>query len=253
MSCEKCGEDHDGGFGSGRFCSRSCANSRPRSDKTRAKIGDALREKPSPHKGKHFVARDERICPTCAASFAVISTNPKKYCSLKCNPKVGGYREGSGRAKTGYYCGIYCGSSYELVWVIHRLDHGLPAKRFEGFLTDGVTTYYPDFLDDDTIIEIKGYEDKKSVDRKTKLAQDKGYRVELLYREDLAEQFKWVSDNYQYSDIWELYDDHKPRHVYKCSECGVDFGRERVVKTELKFCSRKCNGVHRAKIMHGKC
>lgn len=35
--CEKCGKEHDGSFGSGRFCSRACANSRVFSKESRRK------------------------------------------------------------------------------------------------------------------------------------------------------------------------------------------------------------------------
>ena len=34
MKCERCGKDHDGLYGSGRFCSRSCANARVFSEQT---------------------------------------------------------------------------------------------------------------------------------------------------------------------------------------------------------------------------
>ena len=44
MKCEKCNKEHDGTFGSGRFCSRSCANSRKHSEKTRTKISETLRQ-----------------------------------------------------------------------------------------------------------------------------------------------------------------------------------------------------------------
>ena len=40
--CERCGKEHDGSFGSGRFCCRSCANSRSHSDETKRKIKDAV-------------------------------------------------------------------------------------------------------------------------------------------------------------------------------------------------------------------
>lgn len=43
MICECCNKGHDGSFGSGRFCSKSCANTRHHSEKTRNQIGDALR------------------------------------------------------------------------------------------------------------------------------------------------------------------------------------------------------------------
>lgn len=45
MICERCGKKHDGSFGSGRFCSRSCANTRIHSDETKAKIGKTLSDK----------------------------------------------------------------------------------------------------------------------------------------------------------------------------------------------------------------
>lgn len=45
MICERCGREHDGSFGAGIFCSRSCANSRTRSQETKNKISAALKSK----------------------------------------------------------------------------------------------------------------------------------------------------------------------------------------------------------------
>ena len=41
--CEKCGKEVTEKFGSGRFCSQSCANSRVRSDEVTRKISDSLK------------------------------------------------------------------------------------------------------------------------------------------------------------------------------------------------------------------
>lgn len=41
MNCEKCGKEIDGSFGTGRFCSRKCANSRTFSEEARRKKSDA--------------------------------------------------------------------------------------------------------------------------------------------------------------------------------------------------------------------
>ncbi len=38
----KCGNEHDGSFGSGKFCSRSCANSRTHSTETKKKISESI-------------------------------------------------------------------------------------------------------------------------------------------------------------------------------------------------------------------
>jgi hypothetical protein len=46
MKCEKCQKEHDGSFGSGRFCSRSCANSKERPFEVKRKISITLKNKP---------------------------------------------------------------------------------------------------------------------------------------------------------------------------------------------------------------
>jgi hypothetical protein len=46
MICENenCGREHDGSYGSGRFCSRSCANSRARSEEDKKKISEGIKK-----------------------------------------------------------------------------------------------------------------------------------------------------------------------------------------------------------------
>lgn len=44
MKCEKCGKEHDGSFGSGRFCSRSCSCTRRHSDETKQKLKIKLKQ-----------------------------------------------------------------------------------------------------------------------------------------------------------------------------------------------------------------
>jgi hypothetical protein len=42
MKCEKCNKEHNGFYGSGRFCSRECANTRSHSDKIKRQISISL-------------------------------------------------------------------------------------------------------------------------------------------------------------------------------------------------------------------
>ena len=42
MKCLKCGKEHDGSFGSGKYCSKSCANSRIRTEEVRKKISEGI-------------------------------------------------------------------------------------------------------------------------------------------------------------------------------------------------------------------
>jgi hypothetical protein len=42
MKCIKCNNEHDGSFGSGKYCSRACANSRVRTDEVKQKISKGI-------------------------------------------------------------------------------------------------------------------------------------------------------------------------------------------------------------------
>ena len=45
MICENCKKEHDGSYGSGRFCSRSCANARNRTLEVKEKTSKSLKLK----------------------------------------------------------------------------------------------------------------------------------------------------------------------------------------------------------------
>lgn len=249
--CPKCQTEFNAWslWGLKKFCSRKCANSRgPRSDEFKAKVSKKLTGKtktaPSATKGKHLVPRVERTCQSCQEKFIVKTSDKKKYCSVACRKKhAGGYREGSGRAKVGYYKGVYCGSTYELCWVIYNLDHGVKFTRFNGCLEKDGVKYYPDFLlaDKTTIVEIKGYEGQTSVDKKTAVAEAFGYNVVVLRKSLLEKEFEYVAEKYS-PNFKSLYDDYKPKFSYVCCYCYENFSRDKKLKTEVVFCSRQCAG-----------
>jgi hypothetical protein len=160
---------------------------------------------------------------------------------------VGGYREGSGRSKFGYYKGIFCGSTYELCWVIYNIDHNIAFKRFEGYLSDGTIKYYPDFLiDEKSIVEIKGYHTPQ-VDLKTELAIKNGYSISILYKDDLEYAFSYVKNKYSIKskeNFHTLYDEYKPTFNLICGFCGISYQTD---KADKMFCSRECSGKYRFK------
>lgn len=159
---------------------------------------------------------------------------------------VGGCRKGSGRSKSGYYKGIYCGSTYELCWIVYNIDHQIEFERFPGKLEKDGITYYPDFLlsDEKTIVETKGYEKQESVDKKTKVAESFGYNVKILRKEDLQYAFEYVFQKYGTKKYFELYDEYKPKYKHLCDCCQIEFETDRKIKTENKFCSRVCAGKY---------
>lgn len=152
----------------------------------------------------------------------------------------GGFRPGSGRAKSGYYKGIYCGSTYELAWVIYQLDHGREFSRFEGCLEYDGKKYFPDFIQDGVIIEIKGYESQDLVDVKNNIAKQNGYEIIVLRKENLIHVFDWVKDKYT-SDFKTLYDGYRPKYDYTCEYCGIDFSIDKKRKAKRIACSRRCS------------
>lgn len=158
-----------------------------------------------------------------------------------------GYHNGTGRSKHGYYKGIYSGSTYELCWIIYNLDHNIEFKRFPGCIQRDKLKYFPDFLlpDNKTIIEIKGYEEKEKVRRKTELAESFGYTVKILYKEDLKYAFDYVAKTYNTKKFFLLYDDYKPKYSYTCTYCNSVYERDFAIKTNERFCSRICAGKYR--------
>jgi hypothetical protein len=80
MKCEndKCENIHDGSYGSGRFCSRSCANKRDRSIETRKKISNTLSH------GKDYIYKEKyEFCLNCGDR--ITGKNSYKFCSATCH------------------------------------------------------------------------------------------------------------------------------------------------------------------------
>lgn len=233
-----------------KFCNTSCAatynnKGKQHTKETRIKISNKLKYNIPSNKGN--CSKIEKYCLTCGKGFKVYSNSKKVYCCRKCNPNLGGFREGTGKSKTGYYKGIYCGSTYELIWIIYRLDHGLEVKRFEGYIEENGKKYFPDFFVDGKIIEIKGWWGI-DVDLKTRMAIDAGYEIEVKYKKDLQKEFEWVKQKYQYKDVFELYDNYKPIFEYICNNCGKLILTNRKRNTPTKFCNLYCVGKYRARI-----
>lgn len=88
-------------------------------------------------------------------------TKQKISATAKVNKRSGGYREGSGRGKKGWYKGYFCDSSWELAFVIYNLEHGIQfernKKRFTYTFNNKEYHYLPDFIVDGKYVEIKGY------------------------------------------------------------------------------------------------
>lgn len=201
--CLRCNKEHDGSFGSGKYCSISCANSRTFSNESKKRKSESNKNTPPWNKGVKWSITTSK-CLYCGSDIKHRKSTPKKY-HAECWTKVsGGYRKGSGIGKSGWYKGYWCDSTYELVWVIYQLDHNKPfernLKKYSYDWNGKTKNYIPDFIQNDTIIEIKGY-----VTEETKIKFSLIPNLKILFKKDLEKEFEYVKSKYG-SDFTRLYE-----------------------------------------------
>ena len=226
-TCEKCGKVMTEKYGSGRFCSQSCANGRSKSVEERRRIGSGViktrKENPisaekireiASHVHESSVKNYEsnpKYCSVCGKQLSY-ERRFNKTCSDECYETTrGGLRHGSDTGKHGWYKGHYCDSSYELAYVIYHLDHSLPFERnkksYEYIGEDGkLHEYYPDFIEDNKLVEIKGYVTDEVY---LKIAAVTDMPVRLLTLDDIQYMIEYVKETYNCSDITSLYESEK--------------------------------------------
>ena len=222
LYCENCGKVIDGSYGSGRFCNRHCAtiygntHRQKRSAESKKKTSISVKNS---IKCQIAAERSRKIyhCKQCNKEFSISDIrdiNGRLYCSKECKHKylsehTGGYREGSGRGKQGWYKGIHCDSSWELAYLVYHLDHNLYIERCKEkryyVWNNKQHTYYPDFITDDGIIEIKGY----STDQ-WKSKEEQNSDVKVLYKNEIKPYLDYVTNTYG-TDFIKLYDGYNPK------------------------------------------
>ena len=222
LYCENCGKVIDGSYGSGRFCNRHCATiygniHRPkRSAESKKKTSISVKNS---IKCQIAAERSRKIyhCKYCNKEFSISDIRDisgRLYCSKECKHKylsehTGGYRQGSGRGKQGWYKGIHCDSSWELAYLVYHLDHNLYIERCKEkryyVWNNKQHTYYPDFITDDGIIEIKGY----STDQ-WKSKEEQNSDVKVLYKNEIKPYLDYVTNTYG-TDFIKLYDGYNPK------------------------------------------
>lgn len=236
-TCERCGKIMTGKFGSGRFCSRACANSHKQSTEQNESRRNKLKNSHSEKTKAYFERRKKsslqkeilyyqtpKVCSICGK---VLNFNQKnrKTCSPDCrsifcqqNAKknnLGGLQNITSWGKRGEYKGIHCDSRFELAFLVYCLDKGIKIERnnasFIYTWKNKTHKYYPDFLlvDEHKYVELRGYDaDKALTSQKLNSVIEAGYNIEILYENDLKIYFKYIKDTYglSYNKMQELYD-----------------------------------------------
>ena len=206
LNCERCHEEHDGSFATGRFCSKACANARDHSETTKLKTSKSMA-------GKRKQLFD-KTCPHCQKVFRVTPAGlSRRFCSVECkwaHPIDDSLRKrfsdakkreyANGRVVGGYTKRIEVSTSngtfvvqgsFEVRACI-ILDKLLDEKiikswsynkeRFAYVFDDKIRTYLPDFVvqfpDVRIFVEVKGFV-RANDPAKWKSLRDQGHKLEV--------------------------------------------------------------------------
>jgi endogenous inhibitor of DNA gyrase (YacG/DUF329 family) len=203
--CEACGKQHDGQYGSGRFCSAKCArgySTKAKRNEINTRVAKTLRDK--------YGSDSMLVCPTCGRAKVGKSCiiNNRTYCSRKCQSDdrrehvtrarseraiaagCGGHRKNAGRGKKGTYRGMYFQSSWEFYWIVYAMDHGVEFERNKrGFVyidEEGTERkFYPDFYipSRDLYLEVKGWRNANRMELKKQQFQGRMYVQYSVHKE----------------------------------------------------------------------
>lgn len=237
--CKNCNKIMLKKFGSGLYCSRSCANTRSPSEETKAKIGQesvksrevniqnlmatlnlCANSAEHPRSVKEVLyMQNPRKCPICFNDIPYHKRR-QKTCSSACGKLLlsktmretlvekGLHCTAAKKYKYGRYQGIPCDSSWELAYLLYHLDKGIKIQRNSDSFTyvfENVThLYFPDFLlADGTYVEIKNYYSEQVVAKIEQFPQD--LKLQVIDRKAIQPFLKYAEDTYGKA-FWKMYD-----------------------------------------------
>lgn len=106
--------------------------------------------------------------------------------------------------KHGYFNGIYFMSTWELAYYIFSKEHNHEIvrcdKRFRYQLEGKYHYYTPDFIEDGTFVEVKGWETELD-----KLKYQVVDNLKVVYYNEIKQMIQFVEDLYNVDDISDLY------------------------------------------------
>lgn len=246
--CEHCGKIMTEKFGSGRFCSRACANSRIRTEESKKKTSQTLYNRYKDNKvakihtdntiscnryifiENHRVNKsiylaylnNPKICPICENPIPYLKRD-KKTCGKECSEilhsrsmnrvmKEKGLHENlRHRYKYGTYNGFHCDSSWELAFVLYHLDNNIPIQRCKEFFEYEYNNQSHLYFPD-FIVNNTYYEIKGYQDETVfyKIEQfPKNKNLIILYKKQIQPYLKYARDTYG-KDFITLYDRNYP-------------------------------------------
>jgi len=129
--------------------------------------------------------------------FGQTDETKKKLSKIAKAKGLGGYVQGSGRGKKGWYKGYFCDSSWELAFVIYCIDHDIQFIRNTGkfpYTFNGkIKNYIPDFImPDGSYVEVKGYYTKEVDAKITQFP----HVLKVISKNEIKEYIEYVVKTY---------------------------------------------------------
>ena len=201
-----------------KYCSRKCSNSHVISDELKNKISEScknsekvkianriINENRKNRNGKGRNPISEFICLHCGEKGVDKKYKKNRKYHADCWLKIsGGIKKGSSRGKYGWYNGYWCDSSYELAYVIYCLEHNVKIERntkgYEYYFKEKNHTYYPDFIVNGKLMEIKNYRSELTEAKLKCVNED----IDILYRDTMKPYLDYVKNKYG-KDFIKLY------------------------------------------------
>lgn len=253
-TCEKCATNYEtsSDWGSKRFCSRACANSRT---KTQAQKDLARQQMLGRQLGPESIQKGiatkrarghlSELHP-CIVCSSLVFKSGKRTCSRTCwiesKRSYALKQDKHGGGHKGKYKGVPCDSTYELAFLVWNLDHGVDIKRCDAVYSytykDKTSAYKPDFVVEGQEVEIKGF---MSARAQAKL--DQNPHIFVVDKTDIQPFIKYVKQTYRVKDIRDLYDNND--HQIACANCTKLFTPG--YKSQL-HCSVSCSITARHKL-----
>ena len=133
----------------------------------------------------------------------MIKTRHEKLSNIAKQTSLGGYNKNSiKKHHHGDYNGFHYDSSWELAFIVYCLEHNIKIERCNEtryyIINDVKKRYFPDFIVDGKIIEIKGYFDKIS-----QIKSIYNPDVLILLKKDLQPYLEYVQIKYG-KNFWEI-------------------------------------------------
>jgi len=196
-----------------QFCSHKCANSHKHTTKSRNKISEKMKKLRKGAANKKV----DRYCSSCKIKISAYNKSGlcqcclgktesfRKRVSLAVKGKTGGLRNGGGRGKQGWYKGYFCNSSWELAYVVLNIEHNIKffrnKKGFKYKYEGKIFNYYPDFVENNTYIEIKGFDTAKTLAKRKNFKHD----LRVISKNEIVPYIEYVVNKYG-KDYIKLYD-----------------------------------------------